>query len=148
MLIELSVKFIKEGGTEPWIWSFFGKAFHQELVNFLCIGAYFESWARHVRPPLSISQTLKNKLRLKLGTCGMPHHWGVVNEPCVVASMVHPDHWSTKANPRASMVLGGGGARVVLATKAGWGHASCPFSGRPTLGCRARRLGRLGGLGG
>jgi hypothetical protein len=88
-----------------------------------------------------------------------PRHWGVVNEPFVVASMVHPDRWSIKAHPRALVVLGGGGWRLVLATKEGGGGsgvchqggvgpwASCLILGSPTLGsCRARRAMWLSGL--
>jgi hypothetical protein len=47
----------------------------------------------------------------------VPRHWGAVNEPFVVASMLHPDCWSIKAHPRALVNLGGGGWRLVLATK-------------------------------
>jgi hypothetical protein len=43
-------------------------------------------------------------------------------EPCVVANMVHPGCSSTKAHPRVLVVLGGGGRRLVLATKAEWGR--------------------------
>jgi hypothetical protein len=67
-----------------------------------------------------------------------------VNEPCVVASMVHPGCSPSKAHLRALVVLGGGGRRLVLATKVGgagvchqgrvglW--ASCLNSGSPCLG--------------
>jgi hypothetical protein len=80
-----------------------------------------------------------------------------VNEPCVVASMVHPGCSSTKTHPRALVVLGGRGRRSVLATKVGGVGAgvchqggvgpwsSCLNSGGPGLGSwQARQLGRLG----
>ena len=42
--------------------------------------------------------------------------------------MVHPGRRSTKAYPRALVVLGGGGRWLVLATKVGWGRG--PHVGR------------------
>jgi hypothetical protein len=48
---------------------------------------------------------------------GLPHHWGAVNEPCVIASMVHLGRWSSKAHSGALVVIGGGGWRLMLAPK-------------------------------
>ena len=62
-----------------------------------------------------------------------------MNEPCVVASMVHPGRRSTKAYPRALVVLGGGGRWLVLATKVGGGEGGICHQGGvgPWASCRS-----------
>jgi hypothetical protein len=73
-------------------------------------------------------------------------HSGAVNEPCVVASMVHPSRWSTKVHPRALVVLGVGGQGWCLPPRRVGLWPSCLITGTLALGfCWARWLGRLGG---
>ena len=45
-------------GRHMWVCSFFEKTFYQELVRLLCMGAWFESWAKHLGISFFIFQTL------------------------------------------------------------------------------------------